>query len=139
MEQALILETTFLIDFERERQRGAGGPATALLRRYANYRVFITPTVAGELAAGRSLSDRARWQEFIAPFRILVTTPDVSWEYGKAFRHLQRNGLPIGANDLWIAATGLAYDVPVVTRNADHYCRVPGLHVVGYSGVIGDR
>ena len=133
MEQALILETTFLIDFERERQRSAGGPAIALLRRYANYRLFITPTVAGELAAGKSLSDRTRWQEFIAPFRILATTPDVAWEYGTAFRHLQRNGLLIGANDLWIAAAGLAYDLPVVTRNADHYRRVPGLHVVSYT------
>ena len=97
MEQALILETTFLIDFERERRRGKGGPATALLHRYANHRLFITPTVAGELAAGKSLSDRTRWQEFIAPFRILAATPDVAREYGTAFRHLRRNGLLIGS------------------------------------------
>lgn len=133
MEQALILETTFLIDFERERQRGGDGPATALLVRYADYRLFITPTIAGELASGISLSDRPRWQQFIAPFRMLGPTPDVAWEYGKAFRHLQRNGVPIGANDLWIAATGLAYDLPVVTRNTNHYHRVPGLHVIGYA------
>jgi tRNA(fMet)-specific endonuclease VapC len=133
MEKALILETTFLIDFERERQRGLGGPVADLLRSYANHRLFITPTIAGELAAGTSLADRSRWQEFIAPFRILATTPDVAWEYGKAFRHLQRNGALIGANDLWIAATGLAYGVPVVTRNAEHYRRVPGLDVIGYS------
>ena len=45
---------------------------------------------------------------------------------------LQANGLLIGANDLWIAAAGLAYGVPVVTRNAEHFVRVPGLRVQSY-------
>ena len=39
----------------------------------------------------------------------------------------------IGGNDLWIAATAVAHGVPVVTRNARHYRRVPGLDVRGYS------
>ena len=132
MERALILETTFLIDFERERREEGAAPTVAFLRAHGDDQLFITHTVAGELAAGMSLSDRTRWQEFIAPFRILAVTPDVDWEYGKAYRHLQRNGQLIGANDLWIAATGLAYDVPVVTSNATHYRRVPGLDVLGY-------
>ena len=38
----------------------------------------------------------------------------------------------IGANDLWIAATGLAYGCPVVTANQAHFERVPGLVVLGY-------
>ena len=128
----MILETTFLVDFERERQRDEGGPTRELLQQYGDHRLFITHTVAGELAAGKSLSDRDRWREFIAPFRVLSATPDVDWEYGKAFRHLQRNGQLIGANDLWIAATALAYGLPVVTRNTVHYRRVPGLDVIGY-------
>jgi predicted nucleic acid-binding protein len=46
--------------------------------------------------------------------------------------YLQANALLIGANDLWIAAAGLAHGLPVVTRNAQHYSRVPGLEVIGY-------
>jgi len=38
----------------------------------------------------------------------------------------------IAANDLWIAATALAYRLPVVTRNVAHYERVPGLDVLAY-------
>jgi predicted nucleic acid-binding protein len=38
----------------------------------------------------------------------------------------------IGANDLWIAATGLAYRLPIVTRNVEHYRRVPNLRVITY-------
>jgi len=45
---------------------------------------------------------------------------------------LQGNRLLIGANDLWIAATGVAYRMPIVTRNVEHYGRVPDLQVVTY-------
>ena len=68
----------------------------------------------------------------MAAFGVLACTPDVCWEYGKAFRYLKENGLLIGANDLWIAATGLAYGLPVVTRDTDHYRRVPHLQVLAY-------
>jgi predicted nucleic acid-binding protein len=43
------------------------------------------------------------------------------------------NGPLIGANDIWVAATGLVYGVPVVTRNETHFRRVPGLTVIGYA------
>jgi tRNA(fMet)-specific endonuclease VapC len=129
----LILETTFLIDFERENNRGAAGPALAFLEANEDARLYITFTVAGELAAGISLADRERWEEFLAPFHVLAFNAEVSWEYGRAYRYLQENGLLIGTNDLWIAATGLAYRMPVVTRNLQHYRRVPGLQVAEYN------
>lgn len=132
MEDALILETTFLIDLERESRRGTEGPAHELLGRHRRHRLYITPTIAGELAAGASMSDRSRWEGFVAPFRALALDREVCWHYGTAFRYLQANGLLIGANDLWIAAAGLAHQVPVVTRNARHFERVPGLEVVSY-------
>ena len=132
MGQALILETTFLVDFERENTRGAPGAALAFLEAHEDARLYITFTVAGELAAGMSLANRPQWEEFLAPFHILPFNPDVSWEYGRAYRYLQENGLLIGGNDLWIAGTALAYRMPVVTRNVEHYRRVPGLRVAEY-------
>lgn len=132
MGDALILETTFLIDLEREAARRAPAAAHDLLERHSAHRLHITPTIAGELASGGSMADRARWEAFVAPFHVLAIDRDVCWEYGNAFRYLQTNGLLIGANDLWIAAAGLAYRMPVVSRNARHFSRVPGLEVIGY-------
>ena len=132
MDRSLILETSFLVDFERENNRGTAGPALAFLEAHENARLYVTFTVAGELAAGVPLAARARWEEFLGPFHILPFTADVSWEYGRAFRYLQENGLLIGANDLWIAATAIAYRMPVVTRDIEHYRRVPGLEVEAY-------
>lgn len=128
----LILETTFLIDLEREHHRGRPGPALAFLDDHQDARLYLTFTVAGELAAGASLGDRRAWEGFLGPFYVLPSSPEVSWHYGQAFRHLQKNGQLIGANDMWIAATALAYQMPLVTANVDHFHRVPGLDVVSY-------
>jgi len=108
------------------------GPALAFLAAHEDARLSITFTMAGELAAGLSLADRARWEEFIEPFHILPFTDDVAWEYGRAYRYLQGNRMLIGANDLWIAATAIAHRMPLVTRNVEHYRRVPDLGVVAY-------
>ncbi len=134
MERALILETTFLVDLERELARGIGGQAQQFLEAHPDHRLYITYTVAGELAAGTSLAERPRWEGFLAPFQILALTVDVCWEYGEAYRYLQQNGLLIGSNDLWIASTAIAYGMPLVTRNQRHFRRVPKLQLADYPG-----
>lgn len=132
MGRPLILETSFLIDLEREHNQSTPGPGVAFLERNGDARLYLPFIVAGELAAGTSLADRTKWEAFLAPFYVLSSNVDVSWEYGRAYRYLQENGRLIGGNDLWIAATGLAYRMPIVTRNVEHYRRVPGLDVEEY-------
>lgn len=134
MARRLILETTFLVDLERELGRAAPGPAHAFLERHPQDSLYVTPTVAGELAAGSSLADRDRWEDFLAPFQVLPIDRKAAWEYGQAYRYLQANGLLIGGNDLWIAATALAHAMPLVTRNSAHFARVPGLEVLTCDG-----
>lgn len=132
MGESLILDTTFLVDYERENARGRPGRALAFLEEHETTRLYITFTVAGEVAAGGSLSERHTWETFLGPFYVLPSSPDVSWEYARAFRHLEKNGQLIGANDLWIAATGLAHRMPIVTANHKDFARVPGLDVRSY-------
>ena len=132
MGAGLILETTFVIDLERELLRSEPGPAHDLLQRQAAERLFLTFTVAGELATGYGGEGRDRWEELVAPFHILPCTLDVCWHYARAERHLRANGMLIGTNDLWIGASGLAYGMGVVTRNVNHYQRIPELHVLTY-------
>lgn len=54
------------------------------------------------------------------------------WQYGELYRYLRRRGSLIGTNDLWIAATALVHGMPLVTRNVEHFERVPGLELVEY-------
>ena len=131
MDDALILETSFLVDLERERRTGEGA-AHRFLEGIPTCRVFVTFTIAGELAAGPRIDERDDWEDFLRPFRILPWSLEVAWEYGQVYRHLAREGRLIGANDLWIAAAALAYAMPVVTANRQHFERVPGLEVRTY-------
>ncbi len=128
----LILGTSFLVDFERELIAGAFGPAQRFLQSHQTRRLHITFTVAGELAAGPRLNERTKWDELVSPFEVIPCTPEVSWRYGRLYRYLRDNGLLIDANDLWIAATALAFEMPLVTRNERHFARVPELDVIGY-------
>lgn len=129
----MVLDTTFLVDFEREARRSNTGPATRFLEQHADEPLMITFTIAGELAAGESLGrHRSRWEAFIRPFNLLEYNADVAWHFGDIYRELKATGQLIGANDLWIAATARAYRVPLVTRNRDDFARVKGIMVFAY-------
>ena len=133
MVDSLILETSFLVDLERELVADAPGPAHRFLEAHGTHQLNITFTIAGELAAAPRLNERGAWDQLVSPFEVLGCTPDVCWRYGRLYRYLKANGLLIDANDLWIAATALAFGVPLVTRNERHFSRVPGLEVIGYA------
>lgn len=128
----MVLETTFLIDLERELHRGETGAAQTFLETHAQEPLRITFTIAGELAAGIPPSERARWEAFLRPFEVLQSSAEACWRYGQVYRYLKTNGLLIGANDLWIGATALAHDEAVVTRNEKEFDRIPGLRVLTY-------
>jgi tRNA(fMet)-specific endonuclease VapC len=129
----VILDTTWLIDRERELARGDEGPASMLLTNYADEPLALSFTIIGELSAGRSLGqDRAKWEAFIRPFHIYGFDREVAWVYGNIYRQLREKGELIGANDLWIAATALANQQALVTRNVSEFSRVPDLEVVAY-------
>jgi tRNA(fMet)-specific endonuclease VapC len=53
----------------------------------------------------------------------------VSGHYACIRAALERQGTPIGGNDLWIAAQALALGAMLVTDNVKEFGRVPGLVV----------
>jgi tRNA(fMet)-specific endonuclease VapC len=60
---------------------------------------------------------------------VLALDANASVHYGQVRQHLQRNGRPIGNNDLWIAAHALSSKLILVTNNLEEFERVPGLKV----------
>ncbi len=56
----------------------------------------------------------------------------IAKRYAEIARTLRPKGLLIGGNDIWIAATAVHYDQPLVTRNLEHFARVPDIRLVSY-------
>jgi len=128
----MILDTVVLIDLEREIARGEAGPAMAALKRFANHELFLTPTIAGELAAGESMRKHEVWSRLIEPFTLLTINSQVCWEYGQLYRALRSKGTMIGANDLWIAATAMAYNEGLLSRNRSDFNKISRLRLETY-------
>jgi tRNA(fMet)-specific endonuclease VapC len=128
----MILDTNFLNLLERETRRQQHGDASQFLQRTTAFDLCITPTIECEMACGLSLSNREEWVSFLKPFRKLTINQEACWHYGQTYRHLAARGQLIGTNDLWIAATALAHQMAVVTRNADEFRRVPNLQVITF-------
>lgn len=62
-------------------------------------------------------------------FEPLPITAGIAGIWATLIVSLTQEGRRLPVNDSWIAATALAYDVPVVTQDAD-FDGVPGLHVI---------
>ena len=95
---------------------------------------MLLPAVAlGEYLEGFRDPDSAEARALVSPLRVLDVTADVSRLYATIARFLRETGHIIGTNDLWIACTARAARIPIVTRNVEHFQRVPDLAVVGYA------
>lgn len=126
----MIIDTHILIRLERETRRGVPGDASAFFESLRETRICITPTIAGEIACGASMSGREIWERFLKPYEMVPIDAEATWHYGVQYRELSKRGELIGTNDLWIAATALAHQLPLATGNGNEFRSVKGLTVV---------
>jgi tRNA(fMet)-specific endonuclease VapC len=125
-----LLDTNVCIAF----LDGADSQVRDRLLALASDEVALCSVVKAELLYGARHSARVdenltRLSAFFAPFRSLPFDDDAAERYGEIRAQLRRAGLPIGANDMLIAAIAVAADATVVTRNQDEFRRVAGLRV----------
>lgn len=88
----------------------------------------------GELHFGAEKSQQteqvhAKLKRLAELINILPLSTSVANYYGTIRLTLEKAGIPIGANDLWIAAHALAENLMLVSNNLREFQRVPGLAV----------
>lgn len=132
---ALLIDTDLLIDVER----GAGtSDAERLLGEEERAISVITMSELLHGVHRAQGSTRARRRAFVehllAGLQAIPITEPVARVHADIWAYLSQRGEPIGAHDLWIAATALAHGLGVATRNASDFDRVPGLRVVATRG-----
>lgn len=128
----MILDTTVLVDLQREIRRGSQGPASSLLERSAGERARITFVTWMEVAEGFEDDRREDCERFLSVFEVLWPEPEVTWIASRIARRLQAEGRTIGDHDAWIAAFAIRHQEALVTRNSGHFGRVAGLRISSY-------
>jgi predicted nucleic acid-binding protein len=128
----MILDTTVLIDLQRELRRDELGPASRLLEELGDKEVAIAFVTSMEFAEGYSADERESCDRFLSLFRVLWPDADTAWQAARIARDLRSHGRSIGDHDAWIAGLALQHDQPVATANDRHFKRVPKLSILTY-------
>lgn len=96
--------------------------------------ILVPLIAAGEMFFGvhksmRVSANRSRLMAFLNSVSILPVDLQVTERYGQVKAQLRRLGKPIPENDIWIAATALRHNLPLVA-NHKHFDHVEGLVVI---------
>ena len=130
----LIFDTSEFIWAERRGQK-----VTELLKKIGDTEsVGISVITVAELQHGvrRASTDlkrnaRAQFLESVEEaFPVYPLSAEIARSLGNLDAELAMRGEKLDLADLIIAATALALDYSVVTRNAKHFSRVQNLHVI---------
>jgi tRNA(fMet)-specific endonuclease VapC len=81
-------------------------------------------------AGSRRTRRRAFVERLLAEVEAVPITEPVARVHAEIWSRLALRGVNVGAHDLWIGATAIAYGLGVATRNANDFRRIRGLRVV---------
>lgn len=119
-----LLDTNIVSDLVRHPQ----GPVAVRIRAAGARDVCTSIVVAAELryGAARMASPRlaAQLEAVLAAFEVLPFEPPADAAYGQIRARLERDGRPIGANDLLIAAQAIVAGCTIVTDNQREFSRI---------------
>jgi tRNA(fMet)-specific endonuclease VapC len=128
---ALLIDTDVLIELERS------GGSGVIEKRLGDEARAISAITVSELLHGvhraqgpTRIARRAFVEHLLAGLQAIPITDAVARIHAEIWADLAARGEPIGAHELWIAATAIAHGLGVATRNAAHFQRVDGLRVV---------
>lgn len=113
---------------------GTSAPLVERLRAHDPREIGLSTVVHAELYYGARRSQRTAenldlLRRFLLPFRSVSLDDRCAEEYGLVRSELERQGTPIGPNDILIAATARAHDAVLVTHNTGEFTRVAGLAI----------
>lgn len=126
----MLFDSAFLIHASGQRGRKQQAAAEAFLGTHLDAALYTSRVCWAEFAEGCAAP--ADVQAGLHLFTVVEIDESVAWTASRVARELKKAGAHIGDNDIWIAATALAYGLPLVSRNVRHLMRVPNLQVVTY-------
>ena len=111
-------------------------PADVIERFYQTKisQIGISSITLSELLYGVSKSSKPEQNQmalmqFVAPIEVSPYGDQAALCYGDLRTHLEKQGTPIGALDMLIAAHALSIDCTLVTNNVKEFIRIPLLKI----------
>lgn len=121
-----LLDADWVISFLNGRPN-----AVELVSKLAEEGIALSIITWGEICEGLLAQPEfgrrlGRFNAFVAAIDLLSPDTEVARHYAQTRSHLRRRGLLIPDNALWIAATALAHNLTMVSRD-QHFSRIPKL------------
>ena len=126
----MLFDSEFLIHASGQRGRKQKTLTEHFLRAHLDAPLYTSRICWAEYAEGCDAP--AVVQEGLHLFAVIEIDENIAWTASRLGRELRPTGRHIGDNDLWIAATALAFSLPLVSRNTRHFDRVAGLQLISY-------
>lgn len=126
----MMLDTTFLIDLQREWVRGEPGAATRFLENHEAEEFTVSVVAVVEFLEGYDVASDG--ERFLESFEWIDVTPSIARTASRVRRRLRREGAMIGDFDILIGATAVGVGAPLATANSDHFGAIEGLALVAY-------
>lgn len=123
----ILIDTSIFIEHLRKQKR-----ETSILYNVLDiWDLFTSAVVEFELYAGASDSQKQRdIEELLAWCVVLPLTSDVAQSAAAVYRQMKRTNQLIDVRDIFIAATALTHELPVMTLNQNYFNRVSGLQLM---------
>lgn len=133
MADRVSVDTSFLIDLQRERSAGNNdGPAHRFLVHSPETELYLSAVAFGEFTEGFARTDDPHVIAVRDGHTLVAVNDQIALTYARVARELRRRGALIGANVLWIGCTSLHLGMPVLTADVVAFRRIDGLGIIPY-------
>lgn len=95
--------------------------------RMAVSAITVAELIHGAEKSGFPARNLAVVEDFFSRLAVLPYTAEAAWHYGSIRATLEKDGQPIGVNDLHIAGHARSLGLTLVSNNLREFERVPGL------------
>lgn len=125
--RGMVVDTSVFIDFLRANKK----EETLLFNMPDNSKLYVSTVTLFELYAGATTP--AKWEDIRLLTEDLVLLPltiDIAKHAARIFQKLRIENQIIEFRDIFIGATALANNLPILTLNKKHFSRIANLEII---------
>lgn len=123
----ILADTSILIDYFRKTDK-SNSSLVSLFDQ--DYNFAISAISHYEIYSGTTSTQTPFWQDLLLQTTVLSFNQNAAQIAVNINNELKKKRKQIEMADLFIAATAIAYDLPIATLNKKHFERIVGLYII---------